>query len=46
MNRLPRRVSTHGIARSGAYRWTDTAARVCEAYHQAIEHRARPDGSS
>ena len=38
--------ATHGIARAGAYRWTDTAARVCEAYHQAIEHRARPEGSS
>jgi glycosyltransferase involved in cell wall biosynthesis len=37
---------THGIARAGAYRWTDTAARVCEAYHQAIAHRARPVGSS
>jgi alpha-1,3-rhamnosyl/mannosyltransferase len=38
--------ATHGIARSGAYRWTDTAARVCDAYHHAIEHRARPEGSS
>jgi glycosyltransferase involved in cell wall biosynthesis len=31
---------THGIARSGTYRWTDTAARVCQAYQQAIAHRA------
>jgi glycosyltransferase involved in cell wall biosynthesis len=37
---------THGLARAGAYRWTDTAARVCEAYHQAITHRARQQGSS
>jgi glycosyltransferase involved in cell wall biosynthesis len=37
--------ATHGIARAGAYRWTDTATRVCEAYHQAIEHRTRPGGS-
>jgi glycosyltransferase involved in cell wall biosynthesis len=37
---------THGLARAGAYRWTDTAARVCSAYHQAIEHRAQSDRSS
>jgi glycosyltransferase involved in cell wall biosynthesis len=35
---------THGLARSGAYRWTDTAARVCQAYHQAIAHRAHGEG--
>jgi glycosyltransferase involved in cell wall biosynthesis len=37
---------THGIARSGVYRWTETAARVCEAYHRAIAHRAGPEASS
>jgi glycosyltransferase involved in cell wall biosynthesis len=36
----------HGLARAGAYRWTDTAARVCAAYHQAITHRAHPEGNS
>jgi glycosyltransferase involved in cell wall biosynthesis len=38
--------ATHGLARSGAYRWTNTAARVCEAYHQAIAYRARGERTS
>jgi glycosyltransferase involved in cell wall biosynthesis len=29
-----------GLARAGTYRWSDTAARACEAYRQAIAHRA------
>jgi glycosyltransferase involved in cell wall biosynthesis len=31
-----------GLARSGEYRWSDTAARACEAYRQALARRSAP----
>ncbi len=32
--------ATLGLTRAAAYRWTDAAARACDAYGQALAHRA------